>query len=106
MKMTYRPELRGLLQTTRTAPLAPRLCAVLHCRLRIADPSTDNGAKEVAAMAGKISGNNHIELSLRTRRNLEDQAVRSRRRQAQSVSARSRRKRITLPRVSLLDTET
>jgi len=57
-------------------------------------------------MAGKISGNNHIELSLRTRRNLEDQAVRSRRRQAQSVSARSRRKRITLPRVSLLDTET
>jgi len=85
----------------------------------MADPSTDNGAKEVAAMAGKISGNKlvknsnklayarrfHIELSLLTRRSIEDHATRSRRRQMQAVSTRtrSRRRRITLPHVSLVD---
>ena len=70
-------------------------------------------------MAGKISGNKlvknrnelsnpvmpghfRIQLSLLTRRSLEDQPTRSRRRQAQSTSVRSRRKRITLPRVSIL----
>jgi len=69
-------------------------------------------------MAGKISGNKlvknsnklayarrfHIELSLRARRNLEDQAVRTRRRQMQSVSAVARRRKRapSLPRVSLL----
>ena len=47
----------------------------------------------------------HIELSLLTRRSIEDHATRSRRRQMQAVSTRtrSRRRRITLPHVSLLD---
>ena len=68
-------------------------------------------------MASNISGNNgneranpvmpgrfDIELSLLRRRRLEDQPVRSRRRQMQSVSAvaRRRKREPSLPRVSLL----
>ena len=66
--------------------------------------SSNKLAKNANGLANVMPGRLHIEPWLRTRRSLEDQAVRSRRRQMQSVSAVARRRKRapSLSRVSLL----
>jgi len=67
--------------------------------------SRDEASYIIATSKHGVPRRFHIDVSLLTRRSLDDQATRNRRRQMQAASTHthSRRRRISLPHASLLD---
>jgi len=67
--------------------------------------SRDEASYIIATSKHGVPRRFHIDVSRLTRRSLDDQATRNRRRQMQAASTHthSRRRRISLPHASLLD---